>query len=407
VSRAKGADLAAALDAVHACLTRFVVFTTPASADAATVYPALSHAQQVLPVAPRLVVKSPVRRCGKTRLLDVLRLLVANPLPSVNISAAALVRSITEANPPVIILDEADTTFGKASKGDEKAEHLRGILNAGFQRGWPYVRWDATKNRREECPTFAMAIIAGIGNLPDTITDRSVILPLRRSAPGERPSKWRTRRHTQPAAELGRALAEAVAPLAEQLADAEPDMPPGLNDRAEDTWEYLVALGDLASPEWGHRIRVAAMALAADSEDEGADSLALLLLADTRTVLDGRDRISSKDLVRALHDMEESPWNRLGRGEGIDMAYLARTLKPFGIGPGQVKIEGFNTRGYQRDHFAEAWARYLPPGKASCPRCGEPLDPALADAGIDVHPACEAAGPAPAPGQEEDPWGGF
>ena len=37
------------------------------------------------------------------------------------------------------MLDEADATFGKALKGDEKAEHLRGILNAGFGRDRPYV----------------------------------------------------------------------------------------------------------------------------------------------------------------------------------------------------------------------------------------------------------------------------
>jgi len=93
---------------------------------------------------------------------DVLAGLVCKPLLTANISAASLVHSINEDDPPTIMLDEADATFGKALKGDERSEHLRGILNAGFGRDRPYKRWDIASRSVEDCPTFAMAVIAGI-----------------------------------------------------------------------------------------------------------------------------------------------------------------------------------------------------------------------------------------------------
>jgi hypothetical protein len=229
-------DGAEVLAAVHTALTRYVVFPSPEAADAAVLYAAATHAANDLEFASRLVIKSPVKRCGKSRLLDVLAQLVRSPLATADISAAALVRSVTEDDPPTIMLDEADAIFGKGLKGDEKAEHLRGILNAGFGRDRPYKRWDITTRTVEDCPTFAMAVIAGIGSLPDTIEDRAVVLTLRRKAPHEEVQKYRTRRDKPAVKQVGDRLAAWIVPRAAEVGKAEPDMPPGLHDRAEDVW---------------------------------------------------------------------------------------------------------------------------------------------------------------------------
>ena len=125
------------------------------------------------------------------------------------------------------MLDEADAIFGKALKGDEKAEHLRGILNAGFGRDRPYKRWDITTRAVENCPTFAMAVIAGIGSMPDTIEDRAVIITLRRKTDAESVQKYRTRRDKPAVKEVGDKLAAWMTPLAAAAGKAEPDMPPG------------------------------------------------------------------------------------------------------------------------------------------------------------------------------------
>jgi hypothetical protein len=188
-------DGAALLDEVHAELTAYVAFPSPESAVAVTLFIGATHAQTAAEHATRLVVKSPLRRCGKTRLLEVCRETVHNALPTANISAAALARSISEDDPPTLLLDEADTVFGKR-KGElrEGAEDVRGILNAGHSRGWPYRRWNANRNTAESCPTFAMAVIAGIGDMPDTIEDRAVVISMRRRAAVEQVRSWRSRR---------------------------------------------------------------------------------------------------------------------------------------------------------------------------------------------------------------------
>ena len=111
-----GAEL---LDEVRAAYTRYVVFPSPEDADAAALYTAATHGQPVWEHATRLVVKSPIKRCGKTRLQEVARELVHHALPSTNISAAALARSINEHDPPTLILDEADTVWGKKDQRSE------------------------------------------------------------------------------------------------------------------------------------------------------------------------------------------------------------------------------------------------------------------------------------------------
>ena len=145
-------DGAVLLDEVHGAYTRYVIWPSPEAADAMTLFTAATHAQTAWEHASRLVLKSPIKRCGKTRAQEVARELVHNPLPTTNISPAALAHSINEANPPTLIRDEADTVWGKKEQRSEGAEDLRGILNSGHSRGWPYVRWDAAKRERGALP---------------------------------------------------------------------------------------------------------------------------------------------------------------------------------------------------------------------------------------------------------------
>src|SRR6185437_8335397 len=157
---------------------------------------------------------------------------------------AAVYRSISE-DPPTMLVDEADTIFGPKADGNED---LRGLLNAGHQRNRPAKRYDAGTNRVESIPTFAMAALAGIGAMPDTIEDRAVVIRMRRRAPNESVAPYRHRRDrpalTSAADRLARWLGKHLA----DLERATPAMP--LEDRAADTWEPLIAVADLAGGPW-------------------------------------------------------------------------------------------------------------------------------------------------------------
>ena len=418
------------LGELHAALTRYVVLPSPEAADAVVLWIAATHAVQAWNCAPRLDITSPVKRCGKSRLLDIIEATCHDPLLTVNISPAALVRSIGE-DPPTLLLDEADTVFGP--KAAENNEDLRGILNAGHSRNRPYIRWDVATRGTEHCPTFAMAGLAGIGALPDTITDRAVVVPMRRRAPGEVVDRYRDRRDGAPLRELGARLGTWVRAHLDELRDAEPDMP--VEDRAADTWEPLIAIGDLAGGDWPARARKAAIVLTA--EDDTDTSLGARLLADLRDVFGDADAMHGETILNALHKISEAPWGDYF-GRPMNHRDMAKLLKPYSVKSVDVKIDGTNRKGYRRDHLHETWIRYLPPpdgGSATsatsatgqvndgrsvagsgqqalpatsdmpltcdvaqvaevahtppsgglCTVCGEPLDQALIDAGLTDH----------------------
>lgn len=346
-------DGAALLAELHAALTRYVVLPSPEAADAVALWIASTHGAPAWNCAPRLDVTSPVKRCGKSRLLDVIEKTCHDPLLTVNISPAALVRSIG-ADPPTLLLDEADAVFGP--KAAENNEDLRGILNAGHSRGRPYIRWDVQTRSAERCPTFAMAALAGIGALPDTITDRSVVVKMRRRAPGETVARYRERRDGAPLEDLGGRLGAWVRSHLGQLREAEPDMP--VEDRAADTWEPLIAVADLAGGDWPARARKAAAVLTA--EDDTDTSLGARLLTDLREVFGDADRLHGETILEALRKIPEAPWGDYF-GRAVTARDLAKLLKPYGVTATDVKIGGVTKRGYRRDHLHDPWTRYLPP----------------------------------------------
>lgn len=341
------------LDDVHGALTRYAVLPSPEAADAIVLWIAATHAAPAWNCAPRLDITSPVKRCGKSRVLDVIEATCHDPLLTVNISPAALVRSIG-ADPPTLLLDEAETTFGP--KAADNHEDLRGILNAGHSRNRPYIRWDITTRTREHCPTFALAALAGIGALPDTITDRAVVVKMRRRAPGEEVARWRDRRDGGPLRELGGRLGTWVRAHLDELRETEPDMP--VEDRAADTWEPLIALADLAGARWPARARAAAIALTA--EDDTDTTLGARLLADLRDVFGDREAMHGDTILGALYKISEAPWGDY-YGRPMNARDLAKLLRPYEVRACDVKLEGTTRRGYRREHLHDPWSRYLPP----------------------------------------------
>lgn len=359
-AEAPGIDGDSLLWEVYDTLTAYVIFRSPGEAVAITLWAAATHAQHMLQFGTRLVIRSPEKRCGKSRLLDVLTQLVCRSLVTVNISCAALVRSISEAKPPTLILDEADTIFGKTIAGDEKAETLRGLLNAGFDRDRPYIRWDIATRQLENCPTFAMACLAGIGRLPDTIEDRAVIVALRRKAANETVTKFRTRRDKPEIKKLGIRLGQWIIPHAAALAAAEPHMPDGLNDRAEDAWESLFAVADLAGGEWPRMARKAARMLSQEAEAKDLESRRLL--ADILTVFNkdaDAPALWTEALIIGLEEIEEAPWADLNHRAGLSASYLAKLLGAYDIKSRDIRRGAEVKKGYRRADFEDAWGRYL------------------------------------------------
>lgn len=200
----------ALLDDLRTAIGRYVVLPSDEALTAVTLWVAASHIQPGLQHAPRLAVVGPTKGCGKSRLLDVLYETVHQPMMTVNTSPAVVFRVIGK-NPPTLLVDEADTIFGPKA-GDK--EDLRGLLNAGHQRNRPTWRISGPEHKPTAFPTFAMAALAGIGDLPDTIMDRAIVIRMQKRKPGERITPFRSRYSVPELHALRDRLVELAGPAA-------------------------------------------------------------------------------------------------------------------------------------------------------------------------------------------------
>ncbi len=307
---------------------------------------------------PYLAITSAEKECGKSRLLEVLEVLVLNPWMTGRVTAAVLTRKI-DAEAPTLLLDESDAAFA----GDkEYAEALRGLLNTGHRSSGKSscCVGKGADISFKDFKTFCPKAIAGIGKLPDTVADRSIPIRLKRAAPGEVIARFR-RRDVEPEAKgLLEQLESWCSSIAVGLPDARPELPDELTDRQQDGVEPLLALADSAGGDWPVAARRAVVELCSDGQVSDA-SIGVQLLRDIQAIFESKNavRLSSADVTASLGEIETSPWCEWNHGKPITAARLARILKPFGITPQTIRIEERTPKGYDLEDFQDAFRRYL------------------------------------------------
>jgi hypothetical protein len=146
------------------------------------------------------------------------------------------------------------------------------------------------------------------------------------------------------------------------LDDMRPELPDQLSDRQQDGAEPLLAIAYAAGGEWPARARAALVEVLTGTAAED-QSERVRLLADIRCVfnLTGRDKLSTGELLAKLIQDETLPWGEFTNGRPLTAIGLARILKPFGIQPRTIRLEQGTSKGYFKESFTDAWARYLPP----------------------------------------------
>ncbi|MDP2948181.1 MAG: DUF3631 domain-containing protein [Chloroflexota bacterium] len=353
VAMVKAADLGLLLEDVEAFIRRYLA-TGASQLAALALWVLHSWTLEAAETTPYLHVTSPEKQSGKTRLLEALALMVARPWFTSRVSAAVLVRKVAR-DAPTLLLDETDSAF----KVEDYSEALRGILNAGYRRGG--VASLCVKAGGDftlvDFPVFSLKALAGIGELPDTVADRSIRISLKRRAPTERVERFRLRDAQAQAAPIRERLERWANIAVAKLADARPTIPDELSDRQADVWEPLLAIADLAGGQWPARAREAALVLSASVVENGY-SFGVRLLHDIREVLGDRTcPIPTSELLEGLVALEEAPWGDL-KGKALDARRLSRILKPYGIKPKVFRTGATTPRGYESADFEDAWARY-------------------------------------------------
>ncbi len=345
-------DLDHTLTDVEAFIRRYVVVTDE-QAVACALWVCHTYLLEHADVTPYLSITSAEKQSGKTILLDVLERLVNKPWRAVTPSAAVTFRTI-EKDAPTLLLDEVDTIWGPKSRDDD--EGLRAVLNAGFRRhGSTVPRCDGPKMRVKNFRTSCPKALAGIGDLPDTVADRSIPIRMERKRREDRVERWRERTVRPVAEQLAELVREASVTGVTDWEGYEPELPDELSDRAQDGWEPLLVIADAAGGEWPQRARSAAVSLMTSRDD--LMPLGSRLLSDIRDVFTVHPTIkmATSELLDALCTVDESPWGDWF-GKPLTARKLANLLRPYGVEPQRER----DWRGYFLGDFLDAFSRYLP-----------------------------------------------
>jgi Protein of unknown function (DUF3631) len=343
------------LDHVGGFIRRYVVLPQEA-ADFLALWVAHTHAFEAAVTTPYVRVMSAERASGKTRLLEVLALLVRRGWLNANPSAATIFRK-GDADAPTLLLDEVDQVPFRDRMD------LLSVLNSGYRIGIKVPRCN-DKGELFEFDVFYPKAFAGLddGKLPDTLVSRSIAVRLERRRQDEPIERFR-HRHAEPAAaELREQISGWAAANLDALADAEPELPDELGDREQEVWEPLVAIADLAGADWSQRARDAAIELAR-VKGSGDESRGIKLLEDLRRVFRDKgdpERLFGLELVEALNAIEESGWGGWNDGNGLRTRDLTRELARYPISSQKIRIGGDTRQGFYLRQFEDAWLRYLP-----------------------------------------------
>ncbi len=334
------------------------------AATAISLWIVASHAFESFQHAPRINVTAATRGCGKTLLLDVLATLCPRALRVENLTTPVLFRIVSEHH-PTLLVDECDRFLRENFE-------LVGMVNAGFTRGGVALRCEGEQNEVRAFPVFAPVALSGIGELPGTLHDRSIIIRLERAKANEISRRFDSR-NVEAEMVFKRQLTRWAADNALALAAADPEMPQAFN-RVADVWRPLFAVAEVAGGDWPSRCARAFAKL--QTPDADAEPVAVQLLQDVAAAMNsaGVKSMPSAGLVERLALLDERPWPTWNHGRPISPRQVANLLRSFGIRPQKFRDDDAGltpgTRGYRRRDFDDPIARYVPSATTPQPSNG-------------------------------------
>lgn len=332
-----------------------------------------THLHERFDAFPYLAITSPTKRCGKTRVLELLAMVCMDPLQTVSISTAALYR-LLRVKSRTLLIDEAEYL---ARKNDDRASSLREILNAGYRKGQVVMRCKKTTKEKkskgrgqkerqeiyetESFGTFCPKVLVLIGRLHDTLADRCIENRMERRA-GVHVERFRFAHVSAEVAPLRGAAEEwsknRGAEVEEYYQNNDVTF---LRDREAELWLPLFSVCAIAAPDRIGELEATARRLAAAKSGDEPGDYGILMLTDLWEAFSNTqaDRLTTSELLETINSNEEHPWATWNNGRGVNSHTLSRLLRPFGIHPQNIRLEDRVVKGYLRQSFQECWERYL------------------------------------------------
>lgn len=350
-----GADLIVELENVF---KRYVVLSEHAE-TALSLWTLASYlpykADGKIKYAPRVMIISPTRGCGKSVLLSLLSCVCERPLTTGNISSAALYRIIESNKPLTPLIDEYDSH----AKG---SADMANILNNGFMRGYPVIKCSDNKGFSPEIfDCFTPVAVAGISkrSFEPTTIDRSIIIQMRRK---------RIHEHIESMPDE-----DIFSELRQKCAKFIQDFDPGivkdikyniaLHNRRLDVWGMLLGIAKSISEDYYNKALKAAIHLSKENDDDmDSADISVQLLSHIRELFmtTNKEKLTSEDICNGLKEREDWPWAEMGyRETAITPTKLSALLRDFKIKPHNIRTLDSVKKGYIKTDFLRAWESYL------------------------------------------------
>lgn len=326
-------------------IRRFVYFERAEFYTLLAVWIIGTHCYELFDYYGYLFIYSPLRHSGKSRLLEVLDLEVAN--------SSGILDSPTEATlfrtacKRTQLLDEADNW--------KNQDDFRAILNSGFQKTGKVPRMERGKGDKWEAhtySTFAPRAIAGIGVdiLSDTTRDRTFVIPMVRQRISERREKLRLRTMGDDAARMKEQICNWVNENKSAVEYAYRETFPileHLGDRSVDISEPLFAICSVAEPSARiHLLRAIEFSREEDSE-----------VGEALTILQRLNRLPENPVVGTAAELV----SRAGNFFELRPEQITAALRAFGFATRTVHLKGDGGRKryvLPKERIAELLNRY-------------------------------------------------
>jgi len=297
--------------------------------------------------APLFGFCAPARRCGKTTGLKLGAYLVKDPFYTKLVTKSAL-EIITDGS-KTPLLDELDQFI-------KNNPDLVGLINGGVED----AAGNAHTGKQGQVvirKTYGAKLYAMIGRPPETVFDRSIIISMKRKGVNE--LKDRVASKKKSCLHLRREVmqwCEANSDAFEAMLVAPLDVN---NDRARDNYEPLLRIAACISDTIEKEARAASLAnvLLQQATDDSGEQL----IGDIKRIFDDIPDlkvISSADLVAKLRSSEGGVWSASNGNKAIGPTRMAQMLELFEVSPKRKWIAGKQVRGYSRESFEDAFARY-------------------------------------------------
>ena len=290
----------------------------------------LTHLKDRLSLMPQLGICSALKRCGKTRTLEVLERTVWKGLLAASVSPAATIRTI-EKYEPCFLIDEFDAFL-------KENEEFRGVLNTCHSRGIKHIRCQPETHEPQAFNAFCAVAIALIGELPSTVEDRAIVIYLKRKQSAQLVLPVR-KVPAEVFVEERRKIRRFALDYGTDILRAIPVLPRLSNDRALENWEPLAQIAQILGDDWPKRAFLCAKTLTPSDSDDRSFTIQLLVSLRGLFKARGLDRPGHEEevlptnvITTELNKDAEAPWaDRKQYFAGLTAEKLGFELRRFKV----------------------------------------------------------------------------